>query len=63
MEGEVEDLVAANDGDEKEEATEVVVEEEEAPGLEVWLLTPECTVGWSLVINCLGPKDQDKPID
>ena len=58
----------ANDGDKKEEATAVVVEQEEAPGLEVveeatglkvWLLTPRIR---SMVINCLDPKDQDKPI-
>ena len=63
----------ANDGDKKEEATAVVVEEGEAPGLEVlvilpgegvWLLTQRMHCGLELlVINCLGPKDQDKPID
>ena len=49
VEEEVEDLMAANDGEEEKEATEVVVEEE-APGLE------------GLVINCLGAKHQDEPI-
>ena len=33
----------------EEEATEVVVEEEEPQD-------------WSMVFNCLDPKDQDKPI-
>ena len=49
--------MAANDGEEKKEATEVVVEE--ATGLKVWFLTPRRR---SMVFNCLGPKDQDKPI-
>ena len=49
--------MAANDGEEKEEATEVVVEE--ATGLKVWFLTPRRR---SMVFNCLGLKDQDKPI-
>ena len=60
VEGEVEDLVAANDGGEKEEAKEVVVEEEEAPGLEGlvinWRLSVVINWRWSMVINCLGAK-------
>ena len=47
VEEEVEDLVAANDGEEKKEATEVLGEEE-APGLE------------GMVINCLGAKHQEE---
>ena len=43
VEEEVEEMMAANDGEEKEEATEVVGEEE-APEFE------------GLVINCLGAK-------